>query len=164
MSLKGLLHFWDENWADPDPFIMVTLFGQFKGKTGWHCLPIYGRNRSRKWVGKLLHRKVMGDDRFFKRGSDFDQMFDHNIRGTHRFYPTLFLVRTILRMFSNWRSIHRGAVLKSICRLDEALVNLMNRWRTKEGVRDTTPGLSMRQTYTQVRDVFSQLKLYSKAL
>ena len=58
----------------------------------------------------------------------------------------------------------RGAVLETTGRVDEAVVNLMNRWRAKEGANDTTPGLSIRQTYTQVRDVFSQLKLYSKAL
>ena len=46
VSLKGLLFFWDENRADPDPFIMITLFRRFKGETGhmWHCLPICNCN------------------------------------------------------------------------------------------------------------------------
>ena len=60
--------------------------------------------------------------------------------------------------------MRRGAILETTGRVDESVVNLMNRWRTKEGAKGTTPGLSMRQTYTQVRDLFSQLKLYSKAL
>ena len=34
VSLKSLLHFWDETRADPDPFIMITLYGRFKGEAG----------------------------------------------------------------------------------------------------------------------------------
>ena len=30
VSLQGLLYVWDETRADPDPFIMVTLYGRFK--------------------------------------------------------------------------------------------------------------------------------------
>ena len=58
----------------------------------------------------------------------------------------------------------RGAVLETTGRVDEVMVTLMNRWRTKEGTRGKTPGLTMQQTYTQVRDAFLRLKLYSKAL
>ena len=77
VSMKGLLHFWDETRADPDPFIMVTLFGRFKGgsRHRWHCLPICDRHRSgipfRKWIGRLLHRRVMVRKRsegWFSRG------------------------------------------------------------------------------------------------
>ncbi|KAL7526003.1 hypothetical protein ACHAXR_001264, partial [Thalassiosira sp. AJA248-18] len=44
---------------------MVTLYGRFKGETGfrWHCLPVSDRTRSgipfRKWVGRLMHRRVI---------------------------------------------------------------------------------------------------------
>ena len=34
VSLRGILHFWDKTRLDPDPFIMITLFGRFKGETG----------------------------------------------------------------------------------------------------------------------------------
>ena len=96
--------------------------------------------------------------------SDFDEMLDHYIRRIRRLYPSLFSLGTILEMFSTWRSMRRGAILMTTGRVDKAVVNLMNRWRTKEGARGTTPGLSIRHAYTQVRDVFLQLKLYSKAL
>ena len=48
VSLRGLAFFWDETRRDPDPFIMITLYGRFKRKTGfrWHCLPVYDYNRS----------------------------------------------------------------------------------------------------------------------
>ena len=91
-------------------------------------------------------------------------MFDHYIRRIHSLYLDLFFVGTILKMFSTWKSMHRGVVLETTVRVDEVVVTLMNRWRINKGARGTTPGLTMRQTYTQVRDVFSQLKLYSKAV
>ena len=60
--------------------------------------------------------------------------------------------------------MQRGAVLEITGQVDEAVVTLMKRWRTNEGTKGLAPGLTMRQTYTQVRDVFPQLKLYSKTL
>ena len=70
----------------------------------------------------------------------------------------------MMDMLSIWRSMHRGVVLETTVQVDEIVIKLMNRWRTKESAKGTTPGLSMQQTYTQVRDVFWRLKLYSKAL
>ena len=49
-------------------------------------------------------------------------------------------------------------------RVNEGVVTLMNQWRTKEGNKGMVLGLTMQETYTQVRDVFLQLNLYSKAL
>ena len=48
LSLKGLRDFWVETRDDPEPFIMATLYGRFKGETGyrWHCLPICDSSRS----------------------------------------------------------------------------------------------------------------------
>ena len=112
MSLKGLLFFWNETRADPDPFIIITLFGQFKGETRhrWHCLPICDHNRSgipfRKWINRLPHRRLMvqkrSEDWLFKKGKqcarlrDFDKVFVHYARRIHSLYPGLFLVETIL--------------------------------------------------------------------
>ena len=42
---------------------MITLYGRFKGKTGfmWHCLPISDLSTSkipfRKWIATLLHQQ-----------------------------------------------------------------------------------------------------------
>ena len=30
----GLLHFWDETKRESNPYIMITLYGKFKGETG----------------------------------------------------------------------------------------------------------------------------------
>ena len=63
VSLRGLLHFWDGTKLDPDPFIMVTLCGHFKGETCylWQGLPICDYTQSVipfwKWIGHPLHRR-----------------------------------------------------------------------------------------------------------
>ena len=47
-----------------------------------------------------------------------------------------------------------GAVLETTGSVNELVIVLMNQWRTKEGTSGMTLGLTMQQTYTQVRDVF----------
>ena len=182
VTVDGLLHFWEETRDDPsDPFIMATLYGRFKGETGerWHCLPICDNNRSgipfRRWIGRLLNRRRKADgvhetgwlfEKDGRRGrlADYDDGFVEYIERVHAGQPELFSKGTLLYMFSLWRSPRRGAVLETTGRVDITIVNLMNRWRIKEGAKGSAPGLTMRQTYTQVRDTLSQLKLYSKAL
>ena len=159
---------------------MVTLYGRFKGETGYrlYCLAICDHNRGsipfRKWIGWLLCRRVMVQKResgwlFLREGrwakiSNFDEMFLQYITKVHTLYPSLLSVGTLLDLLSTWRSMRRGAVLEMTGRVDKAVVTLMNRWMTKEGSRGSALGLTMRQTYTQVRDIFPQLRLYSKAL
>ena len=48
--------------------------------------------------------------------------------------------------------------------VNETIVIIVNQWRTKEGNKGMVLGLTMQETYTQVRDVFLQLNLYFKAL
>ena len=63
-SMKGMLFFWEETQASTEPYIMIPLFGRFKGETGyrWHCLPISDRSRSgiphRLWLARLMSRRV----------------------------------------------------------------------------------------------------------
>ena len=179
ISLQGLLFFfWDETRSDPDPFIMITLYGRFKGETRyrWHCLPICDDNRSRilfrKLIGWLLRRKVMLQRResgwlFWKEKrrakiSDYDEMFLHYIMRVHTLYPSLFSVGTLIHPFSTWRFIQWGAVLETTGQVNGVVVTLMNCWRTKECTKGSSPGLTVRQTYTQIRGVFLQLELYPR--
>ena len=92
------------------------------------------------------------------------RFFVEYIELVHAEQPELFSKGTLLYMFSLWRSPQRGAVLETTGKVDITIVNLMNRWRIKEGAKGSAPGLTMRQTYTQVRDTLPQLKMYSKAL
>ena len=60
------------------------------------------------------------------------------------------------------RSMRRGAILATTGRVSEVVINLMNRWRKKEGAKGAAPGLSMHQTYVQMRSMFPVLKEYSQ--
>ena len=61
------------------------------------------------------------------------------------------------------RSLRRGAVQGTFNRVDRDIVTLMIRWRTKEGACGADPSLGMWQTYTPVRSLVPELKLYSQA-
>ena len=107
-----------------------------------------------------MHRRVMVQQResccFFRREnrwariSDFDEMFLQYITKVHTLYSNLFLVVTLLDLFSTWRSVRRGAMLETVGRADEAIVTLMNCWRPKEGTNGLALMLAMWQAYTQV--------------
>ena len=181
VSLRGLNKFWDETWAADDPYIMITLYGRFKGETGfrWHCLPISDLSRSRlpfrKWISTLLQRRVETQGRskgwlFVKKDGrtraqirDYDALFLQYLELLRDRQPELFSAGTLMYMFSLRRSMRRGAVLATTGRVSSAVVNLVNRWRTKEGVRGSAPGLSMEQTYTNMRDAIPIMISYSKA-
>ena len=47
------------------------------------------------------------------RLGDYDDMFLHYITGIHSLYASLFLVGTLLDLFSTWRSMHQGTVMET---------------------------------------------------
>ena len=58
VSLRGMFSTWVKSTtASPHSYVMVTLHGRFKGKTGlrWHCLPLAVNNYSKitykLWIG-----------------------------------------------------------------------------------------------------------------
>ena len=114
------------------------------------------QGRSVGWLFKAKGRRA--------KVSDFDDKFLEAIERVSMERPNLFSKAIMLEPFLLRRSMRRGAVLETTGRVDDAVVNLMNRWRTKEHARGAEPGLNMRQTYTSIKDAFPQLKLYSKAL
>ena len=104
------------------------------------------QNRNSGWLVKKGNvRAKLGD---------FDDRFVHYITEVHHLHPGLFSVGMMMDMFSTCMSMRRGAVLETPGQVDEIVIKLMNRWRTKESTKGTTPGLSMQQKYSQVRDVF----------
>jgi hypothetical protein len=67
--------------------------------------------------------------------------------------------------FSLWRSPRRGAVLETTRRgVDSKVMELVNRWRSKEGAKGSVPNLPMRQVYTEVRSTLPTMLKYSRAL
>mmetsp|Transcript_35888 Transcript_35888/g.85574 ORF Transcript_35888/g.85574 Transcript_35888/m.85574 type:complete len:423 (+) Transcript_35888:1865-3133(+) len=182
VSLRGMLYFWKETARAGEPHIMITLYGRFKGETGfrWHCLPISDLSASqipfRKWIASLLHRRSVVQGRqegwlFVKKDGktraqirDYDGDFAHYMEVLRENRPELFSVGTLMEHFSLRRSMRRGAVLMTTGKVASTIVNMINRWRTKEGAKGSAPGLSMEQTYTNMRDVIHLMIQYSKAL
>lgn len=181
-SWIGLQTFWTETEEDPDPYVMITLRGRFKTETGerWHCLPICDNNRSqipyRTWIRRLLRRRVNeaeGNNEWLLRGkegrrakiSDYNEMFCDYMSMLRNERPDVFSTGTLMDMFSLRRSMRRGAIVATTGeRVQDSVVQLINRWRMKENAKGTEPGLNMHQTYSQVRSMYTTLKAYSKAI
>ena len=59
----------------------------------------------------------------------------------------------------------RGAVLETTHRgVDSKVMELINRWRSKEAAKGSVPNLPMRQVYTEVRSTLPTMLQYSRAL
>ena len=106
ISLKGLLHFWEETATDEPLFIMTTMYRRFKGKANhhWHCMPILDKTRMgilvRKWVSQKLKRmnKIKGltsgpffwnSNRECGRMSDYNKGFRLIIGSVKERYPRI---------------------------------------------------------------------------
>ena len=48
--------------------------------------------------------------------------------------------------------------------VDSKVMELVNRWRSKEGAKGSVPNLPMRQVYTEVRSTLPTMLKYSRAL
>ena len=67
--------------------------------------------------------------------------------------------------FSLWRSPRRGAVLETTNQdVSKKVIELINRWRSKEAARGSVAGLPMQQVYTQVKSTVPTMLAFSKAL
>ena len=84
-------------------------------------------------------------------------------KSAHDNSPHLFSKGSLLALILLRRSMRRGVILETFSRVNMDIVQLINPWRIKEGANDAEPGLGMWQTYTQVRSLVPELKLYSLA-
>jgi hypothetical protein len=67
--------------------------------------------------------------------------------------------------FSLWCSPRRGAVLETTqWGVDSKVMELVNRWPSKEGAKGSVPNLPMQQVYTKVRSTLPTMLKYSQAL
>ena len=67
--------------------------------------------------------------------------------------------------FSHWQSPRNGAIFKTTHQcIDSKVMELINRWRSKEAAKGSVPNLPMRQVYTEVRSTLPTLLKYSRAL
>ncbi len=184
VSLEGLLHFWQETrkGAANERSMMMTLSRQFKGEVDsrWHLVPIGDKTHSnipfRLWMERIMHQRVncqrctkgwlfqtnTGERAKFGRYNATFQTLVTLVRATNsRLVPSTIIPED----FSLWLSPRRGAVLETTqWGVDSKVMELVNRWRSKEGAKGSVPNLPMRQVYTEVRSTLPTKLKYSRAL
>ena len=184
VSLEGLLNFWEETREaeEDNRYIMVTLSGRFKGEVDsrWHMVPISDKTQSRipfrLWMERIMFRRVNCQHRtkgwLFETGTGtrakfgkYDPTF-RTLVSQARITNSRLVPQSIkAKDFSLWRSPRRGAVLETTQRgVDSKVMELINRWRTKEAAKGSVPNLPMRQVYTEVKSTLPTMLEYSRAL
>ena len=184
VEIGGLLKFWKETKEGPIPHIMVTLRGRFKAEKGlrWHCVPVGDATRHgspiplRRWLSRLMIRRVHKEgcksgwlfaqkNGMKGRLAKYDESFKGYIGRVQERYPTVINPALEVNDFSLWRSGRRGAVTEATANMvDTKVIELINRWRSREAARGTESGLPMRQVYTQASNMLSTMIQYSQGL
>jgi hypothetical protein len=184
VSLERLLSFWTETrtGAPGDRYMVMTLSGRFKGEVDsrWHLVPISDQTHSnipfRLWMERILARRVNHQLRtkgwlFETRAGvrakfgKYDATFRSLVALARAKNSRLVPQAIELEDFSLWRSPRRGAVLETTHRgVDSKVMELINRWRSKEAAKGSVPNLPMRQVYTEVRSTLPTMLKYSQAL
>ncbi len=140
---------------------MITLSGHFKGEVDshWHLVPICNKTHSnipfRLWMERIMPRRV----NYQHRTKEWLFQTSTGVRSKFGMYDATF--RTLVTLawvtnsrlvpsaiepddFSLWRSPRRGAVLETTQRgVDSKVMELVNRWRSKEGAKGSVPNLPM---------------------
>jgi hypothetical protein len=184
VSLEGLLQFWQETreGSADERYMMMTLSGRFKGEVDlhWHLVPISDRTHSnipfRLWMERIMHRRV--NHQHCTKG----WLFQTSTGARAKFGRYNATFRTLVTLawgtnsrlvpgaiepedFSLWHSPRRGAVVETTQRrVDSKVMELVNRWHSKEGAKGSVPNLPMRQVYTKVRSTLPTMLKYSHTL
>ena len=182
LSLSGLLTFWEETIAAPEPYIMLTLHGKFKGDGEihrWHCIPIPIHTRTglpvMKWIRRLIRRIVVKEGRSHgwvfadptgrpRKLSYYDPFLLERLDEVKTHFKGVISQATPVEDFSLWRSGRRGATTEAHNQgVPQSIIDLMGRWRTRERAKGAEPGLPMRQVYTQVKSATQAMLLFAKS-
>ena len=168
--------------TEEERYMMMTLSGQFKGEVDsrWHMVPISDQTHSnipfRLWMERIMSRRVNCQHRTngwlfeTKTGARakfgaYDATFRSLVSLARATNSRLVPDAVKPEDFSLWRSPRRGAVLETTRRgVDSKVMELVNRWRSKESAKGSVPNLPMRQVYTEVRSTLPTMLKYSQAL
>ena len=145
----------------------------------WHLVPISDRTHSNipfwLWMERIMHRRINYQHRtkgwLFQTSTEawakfgrYDAMFRTLVTLAQGTNSRLIPGAIESEDFSLWRSPRRGAVLETTQRgVDSKVMELVNRWRSKEGAKGSVPNLPMRQVYTEVRCTLPTMLKYSRA-
>ncbi len=161
---------------------MMTLSGRFKGEVDsrWHLVPVGNKAHSNipfhLWMERIMHWRVncqhCTKGWLFQTNTGARAKFGR-YNATFRILVTLAwatnsrLVPSAIKPedFSLWRSPRRGTVLETTQQgVDSKVMELVNRWRSKEGAKGSVPNLPIWQVYTKVRSTLPTMLKYSRAL
>ena len=161
---------------------MIALKGKFKTEDNekWHMVPIVDRTKSgievRKWVTRLMRVRMVVDGAkegplfVNERGKrarmvEFNSQFQDLVEEAREVCPRVFPEKASLEDYNLRRSLRRGSTTQATNnKVPQATIDLVNRWRKKERAKGANPGLSMQQTYTQVRSAVEATLEYSRNL
>ncbi len=179
VSLLGMKTCWEDSINAPEPYIMLTLHGRFKGENQlrWHCIPIPIHTKTSlpimKWIRRVMRRSVLlekrtngwlfADEKGRKRKmSHYDPLLVELLEKVKSHFSGVIPASISPSDFSLWRSGRRGGTTAAVSQgVPQPIIDLMGRWRTKEAAKGTAPGLPMRQVYTQVKSSISGMLLFA---
>jgi len=182
VDLHGTQKHWLQATSSEPPHIVITLLGRFKGELGenYHLLPIVTVKSSginnRLWLGRLL-------DEYKKLNINSGPLFRSKM-GTRlkavevkpRFFDRLEQVQAkrpdlipssddIPEEYGIYRSFRRGSTSEATNkRLAPDIIDANNWWRKFNKGGASTPSLSMREHYADVRLMRNQSLKYSAFL
>jgi hypothetical protein len=163
-------------------YMMIMLLGRFKGEVDlrWHLVPISNQTHSNipfcLWMERVMARRV--NYQHCSKG----WLFKTRVGARAKFgkYNAMFRSLVALACATNsrlvshaikhddfivWRLPRQGAVLETTQRgVNSKVMELVNKWRSKESAKDLVPNLPMRQVYTEFRSTFPTMLKYSQAL
>ena len=183
IDLHGLIsHIGDGRTDSKDPHVVILSLGRFKNEVGerMHLMLSVNTTKSgfqvRMWIERLV-RTLMNEgkregpaicdkDGFLMESGPVNKEFKEQLAIVQSLRPDLIKTNLdVFELYSIRRSLRRGS--SSIARkerVDQSIIDLVNRWSVRENFRGQSRGYSMRDYYTEIRLVMHTLLPYSAAL
>ena len=183
MDLYGLIsHIKDGRSDVVTPHVVIPLLGRFKNEVGerLHLMLSVNETKSgfqvRMWVERFLRilmnegkrdgPVMCNEDGFLTESGRVNREFREQLAIVQSTRPDLIKPNLdVFDLYNIRRSLRRGS--SSIVRrerVDQDIIDLVNRWSVSENSRGKSRGYSMRDYYTEIRLVLHTILPYSAAL
>ena len=179
LDLAGLIYYLDEGrTGDESDHVVVPLLGRFKTEAHerLHLIPLASSTKSgfcpRWWLELVVHvRKQQGitngpafcsQEGKVAKMKFFESIFHELLELVQARRPDLFASDIDVREdYGLNRSLRRGSTtLATLLKVDQSVVDAMNRWRSVENARGRCPKLPMRQHYSDIQMLVPLLVQY----
>ena len=164
----GLVYYINDGKQDIESSILIPLLGRFKNEAGerWHFMLSVSETASgfqiRKWLERIVtilnqENKMEGPAFCYKDGSvikspDIDNEFHSLLERIQENRPDLIKPNVNIReSYAIFRSLRRGCTTRTAeLNIPDHVVDLHNRWRTKENKHYASSLNNMRALYTDL--------------